>query len=277
VNQEQKPSLGLNGLPRKRCPHREIEECLAQLRRCYWGGDDAFSWPSRELLSRLHNNVNELARTRRKRPFDDPWKAYLCVDHDFPCLRLIAVVGPLVSHALEDLRAKIRVIPENILFYRIQKAAKRSGSDKQLASDLFTQLRKLNMGTIRCKDVHWSRFGPLLKEPATNLVELAVGDHPASPSVLCYARVLEGLLEFNRVIQYVECKPLMAWLRHCAARELPRAGPHLIRNLLAYHFLEPVDGRVLERKIRAHRKRRRAAADSQRYRAKQAASNGEKR
>jgi len=131
--QQSKPLFGLNGLPRKRCPHREIIECLKQLRRCYWDGANGFGWPNRELLSRLHNNVNDLAKRRRKRPFDDPWKAYLCVDHDFPLLRLIPVIGNLVSGSLEKLRAEIRLVPEQILFYRIRKIAACSGADGQLA------------------------------------------------------------------------------------------------------------------------------------------------
>jgi hypothetical protein len=282
VIQQSKPPLGLNTLPRRRCPRREIIECLEQLRCCCWdgvNGADGIRWPTRESLFRLHNNVNDLAKTRRKRPFDDPWKAYLCVDHDFPCLRLLRVLRDLVSRSLEKFRAKIQVNPEQILVYRIQKIALRSGANGQLAHDLLAALRLLNAGAVNRKNVDWARFEPLLRDPGKRYIELAIGNRSGSPLVLCYARALEGLLELDRVIQCVECKPLVAWLRQSAARELPRGGPDLVPNLLAYHFLEPVDGRALERKIRAHRKRRRAAADSQRYRAKkkQAASNGERR
>jgi hypothetical protein len=276
VTQQSKPLFGLNGLPRKRCPYREIKECLAQLRRCYWGGHDAFCWPSRELLFRFHNNVNELATTRRKRPFDDPWNAYLCVDRDFPRLRLVPVVGNLVSGSLEKLRAEIRVNPEQILFYRIRKAAERGGDNGRLARDLLITFRGLNACTINCKDVDWARFEPLLRDPGKNYIELAIGDKPTSTSVLCYGRVLEGLLEIKRVLELADCRPLMLWVRESAVRELPKRGRDLIPNLLAYHFLEPVDGRALEREARASRKRVRAAADSRRYRAKeQAALDGE--
>lgn len=276
MTQQSKPEFGLNGLPRKRCPHREIIECLEELRRCYWDGPAGFRWPSRELLFRLHNNVNELAKTLRKRPFDDPWNAYLCVEHDFTRLRLIPIVGNLVSGSLEKLRAEIRIIPEQILSYRIGKAAKRSGDEGRLARELLMKFRGLAAGMIKWKNVDWARFESLLRDPGKDFVELAIGDHPASPSVLCYARALEERLEFNRVIRYAECKPLMAWLRQSAARELPKRGRDLIPNLLAYHFLEPVDGRALEREARASQKRVRAAADSRRYRAKkQAALDGE--
>jgi len=263
-----KPQSGIDGLPRKRCPRRETEECLAQLRHCYSGGDDAFSWPSRELLSRLHKYVNELARTRRKRPFDDPWKAYLAVDCDFPKLRLVPVLGNLVRAFLEKLRAEIQVNPEQILFYRIRRITERNGDNAQLAEDLLTHFRELNAGTINCKNVFWDRFVPLLRNPGKNYVEIAIGNAPASISVLCYARILEGLLEIQRVFRLADCRPLMFWLRQSAARELPRGAPDLIPNLLAYHFLEPVDGRALERRVRARRERKRAAVDSQRYRAK---------
>jgi hypothetical protein len=271
VNQEQKPSLGLNGLPRKRCPHREIEECLAQLRRCYWGGDDAFSWPSRELLSRLHNNVNELARTCRKRPFDDPWKAYLCVERDFPCLRLLRVLRDLVSRSLEKFRAKIQVNPEQILVYRIQRIGLRSGANGQLAHDLLAALRLLNAGAVDRKNVDWARFEPLLRDPGKSYIELAIGNRSGSPLVLCYARALEAVMEFRRIIEQTACMPLVHWLHRSAARELAKDRRDLVIDFLVYLCVEPTNGRELERKARADRERGRAVAHSRQYRAKKRA------
>ena len=267
-----KPLPDIAGLPRKRpsrepSQYREIIHCLEQLRGCCWdgvNGANGFRWPSRDLLSRLHNNVNELATTRRKRPLDDPWKAYLCVDHDFPCLRLLQALRNVVSRSLEKLRAEIRVIPEQILLYQIQKTAMRSGVDKQLAGDLLAALRQLNAGTINCKNVDWARFEPLLRNPGKGFVDLAIDDHSASRSVLCYARTLEALLEFKRVFEQVDSTPLILWLRRSAARELQKGGRDLVADLLAYRFLEPTDGRALERKTRANRERMRAAADSRR-------------
>jgi hypothetical protein len=268
--------LGLNGLPRRKpssgpCPHLEVIACLQRLRGCYWDDTNDFGWPSGELLCRLHKNVNELAKRRLKRPLDDPWKAYLCVHKHFPCLHLLRVLRNVVSRSLERLRAEVRVIPERNLFYRIRKIAAYTGAYGQLARDLLTKLRGLNAGTINCKDVDWRRFEQLLKDPGKNFVELAIGNHPASRSVLCYARALEALLEFKRVFQHADSRPLIVWLRESAARELQKEGRDLVADLLAYHFLEHTDGRALARNIRASRKRKRASVDSRRYRAKKRA------
>jgi len=272
---------GLNGLPRRRPssgprPDLEVIRCLDRLRGCCWDRANDLGWPSRELLLRLDKNVNELAKTRRKRQFDDPRKAYLCVNAEFPRLRLLQVLRYVVSRSLERLRAEIRVNPEQILFYRIRKIAGCSGVDGQLARDLQAALRGLNPGTINCKNVNWGRFEPLLRDPGKNYVELAIGNRSGSPSVLCYTRVLEALLELKRVFEQADSRPLIVWLLESAARELQKGGRDLVADLLAYHSLEPTDGRALARNIRASRKRKRAAVDSRRYRAKGRAARSAK-
>jgi hypothetical protein len=216
----------------------------------------------------LHKYVNELAKTRRKRPFDDPWKAYLCVEPDFPRLRLLRVLRDLVGRSLEKFCAKIQVNPEQILLYRIKKIALRSGADGQVAHDLLAALRWLNAGAVNRRNVDWARFEPLLRDPGKNYIELAIGNRAGSPLVLCYARALEAVMEVRRIFEQSNCMPLVLWLHRSAARLLAKDGRDLVTDFLAYHCLEPIDGRELERKARADRERKRAVTHSRRYRAK---------
>ena len=266
------PLSGAGFLPRRGpSPYAEITYCLSQLRRSWSNTADELGWPRGDLMDRLHKGVNEIAKRLRRRQFDDPWKAYLCVNRHRPKLQLLKVLGIFLRRCFRTLRSEVPIIPQQTLIWRIKKTATRKDGTGDLARELLNKLGSLNTGRLKPHNLDWGRFEPLLRHPGINLVEIGIGDCSASIDIVCYCRSLEGLLEYRQLFspQCIEDSgPVINWLLESAARCVPTKECDLVPDIVAYQLVEPTDGLANERENRKKRSRASAAECSRRYRAR---------
>jgi hypothetical protein len=156
-------------------------------RRCAADSPKAGDWPPAEWLQELQDNVMLLISPVFKKPPMPVWKTFLLVDKRMPSLRLVQRVNNLLKRAL----ARVAGAGESALSKLMPEC-----ECNEAALNLLCDIERLTEDLSKAKAIDWKRHEGVLKSlSGAGVLRLACGDFPASPSVICYARVLEMLVD----------------------------------------------------------------------------------
>jgi hypothetical protein len=172
-------------------------------------------WPSTELLQSIESGVLALVGPARKNGSSRSWKKFERLNRRMTKLRLVLRVDNLVQHA----HSRLKEAGESAL----NKLQRYCNSDD--AKKLLADIERLSADLRNAKTIDWLQHEGALKIGSSNRkLELACGDSPASPRVICYARALELLADdYAHLPLRNQSRPLLQWLariEHPNAKEL---------------------------------------------------------